>query len=220
VKAERFLTVKKLTEEEEFQPKIKKTPLDSREYQTMLHKFHQNQTLATVSSSIPSHQTELMKLMKPGVEIVGLGNGRIKNQQLMETEDASFVAHSGTTDDDLFNLTSSRGGDQSEQPKARSTLVPHKKMFRSVVAARGEETNSLNDKTYLQIIDNLTYRYNINTNASNSSAINSNSNVTPSSSVASANGGLGGSGVVAAATTTVTMNESKDKSKIILVLPL
>ncbi len=197
LKPERFLTVKKLTEEEEFKPKVKKTPLDSREYQAMLHQFHQKQAH---NSSIPSGQSELKKLMKPGVEIVGLANGKMKNQQSLELDEP-------TVEDDMFYLNSSRA--EQLEPKARATLVPHKKTYKPILRM---DDNSLNDKSYLQIIDNLTYRYNITTtnNGSNSNGGKSSSSSAYGSGVGA---GVGGSGGASTSSMTAAAADSKEKSK-------
>ena len=166
LKPERFLIVKKLSDEEEFKPKLKKSPLESKEYQ-MIVLQHQRQA----RSSMPlDKQADQKHALKPGVEIVGLGNSLL-NRTNTKTNPEGSSDEQSFAGDDLFYINNT----STDQHQKFKTLAPAKKSTKQPILSKEEST--LNDQSYLQIIDNLTFTYNSKISISSANIFNSKKNL-------------------------------------------
>lgn len=172
------MTVKKLTDEEEFKPKVHKSPLENKEYQTMLQQHQKliQQTQPPLNSERGSGES---KKNQSTMEVIGMSSSSLSNKINKHQKQSSGVKLDSSRqydeDDDTYYVmnstgnTSSRGG---PVPTMEPTLITQKMLVPSKKSKikKQDENSALNENSYLQIIDNLTSRYSNNSSNNNPAA--------------------------------------------------
>ena len=148
---ERNLIVKKLTEEDEYKPVSKKSPLENREIMQLVKtstNFSSKPSSVTLDESQFRHQQQIpnnSREVRVPVEIIGVGT----------TSGFQSVVSSDPQRGDRASASSSRTA--NPEFTLESTLAAYSSG--SKVKAVLKPGENLTEKNYLQIIDNLTSRY-------------------------------------------------------------
>ena len=169
-KPKRNLIVKKLVDEEEFKPMVKKSPLEDKELVESL----KDSSIHYFPITKRSDRSITVANIKLPVQIVGLststGITSLLNQQNLQQSNSNDSNDLNKSNNNNNNVLKSASNTDFEF-NLGSTLVPASKTDKSNLKLG----DALSEKNYLQIIDNLTNRYNLgNINYMNTSKDNNN----------------------------------------------